>query len=90
MTAGNASGINDGAAAVVLMSAEAAKARGIPALARIVAIAEGGVEPDVMGLGPVPAVELVVSATQLSLHTTRLFRHNCPLMYLRMTIIILL
>lgn len=61
MTAGNASGINDGAAALVLMSAEQAAKKGIPALAKIVAIAETGVEPDIMGIGPVPAVELVVS-----------------------------
>lgn len=47
------------------MSAEAAKAKGIPSLARIVAIAQAGIEPDVMGLGPIPAVELVVSSTQL-------------------------
>lgn len=61
MTSGNASGINDGAAAVVLMSADAAAAKGIKPMARIVAVAEGGVEPDVMGIGPIPAVEAVVS-----------------------------
>lgn len=42
------------------MSAEAASSKGIPVLAKIVAIAQGGVEPDVMGLGPIPAVQLVV------------------------------
>lgn len=61
VTSGNASGINDGAAAVVLMSSDKAKAKGIPVLAKIIAIAEAGVEPKVMGLGPIPAVELVVN-----------------------------
>lgn len=61
VTAGNASGINDGAAAVVLMSGEAATNKGVKPIARIVAIAEAGVEPDIMGYGPVPAVELLVS-----------------------------
>lgn len=61
MTAGNASGMNDGAAAVVLMSREAAVEKKITPIARIVAIAESGVEPNIMGMGPVPAVELVVS-----------------------------
>ena len=55
VTAGNASGINDGAAALVLMEAETATARGITPLARIVAYGLGGVAPEVMGLGPVPA-----------------------------------
>ncbi|KAH0545946.1 acetyl-CoA acetyltransferase, cytosolic [Cotesia glomerata] len=76
VTAGNASGINDGAAAVVLMSAEAAKARGIPALARIVAIAEGGVEPDIMGLGPVPAVELLLKKANWSKDQVDLYELN--------------
>ena len=55
VTAGNASGINDGAAAVVLMSAEDAEARGIEPLARIVSWATCGVDPAVMGTGPIPA-----------------------------------
>jgi acetyl-CoA C-acetyltransferase len=55
VTAGNASGINDGAAALVLMSAENAKRRGLPALARIRSWAHAGVEPDIMGTGPIPA-----------------------------------
>ena len=55
VTAGNASGINDGAAAVVLMSEENAKARGLTPLARIVAWAQAGVDPAVMGTGPIPA-----------------------------------
>ncbi|MGE0233256.1 MAG: acetyl-CoA C-acetyltransferase [Flavobacteriaceae bacterium] len=55
VTAGNASGINDGAAAVVLMSASEAKARGIAPLARIVSWASVGVDPAIMGSGPIPA-----------------------------------
>jgi acetyl-CoA C-acetyltransferase len=55
VTAGNASGINDGAAAVVLMTAEEAKKRGLVPLARIVSWAQAGVDPKVMGTGPIPA-----------------------------------
>ncbi|MBY0334931.1 MAG: acetyl-CoA C-acetyltransferase [Acetobacteraceae bacterium] len=55
VTAGNASGINDGAAAVVVMSAEEAKRRGITPLARIVSWATAGVDPSIMGTGPIPA-----------------------------------
>ncbi|HEY8247542.1 MAG TPA: acetyl-CoA C-acetyltransferase [Hyphomicrobium sp.] len=55
VTAGNASGINDGAAAVVLMTAAEAKKRGIEPLARIVSWAQAGVDPSIMGTGPVPA-----------------------------------
>jgi acetyl-CoA C-acetyltransferase len=55
VTAGNASGINDGAAAVVLMSAAEAKRRGLAPLARIVSWATAGVDPALMGTGPIPA-----------------------------------
>jgi len=55
VTAGNASGINDGAGAVVLMSAGEAKRRGIEPLARIVSWAQAGVDPKIMGTGPIPA-----------------------------------
>ena len=55
VTAGNASGINDGAAALLLMTAGEAKARGIEPLARIVSWAHAGVDPSVMGTGPIPA-----------------------------------
>ena len=55
VTAGNASGINDGAAALVLMSAEEAKKRGLKPLARIVSWAQVGVDPAIMGTGPIPA-----------------------------------
>jgi len=55
VTAGNASGLNDGAAAVVLMSADEAKARGLEPLARIASWAQAGVDPAIMGTGPIPA-----------------------------------
>ena len=55
VTAGNASGINDGAAVVVLMSAEEAEKRGVEPLARIVSWATAGVDPSIMGTGPIPA-----------------------------------
>jgi acetyl-CoA C-acetyltransferase len=55
VTAGNASGLNDGAAAVVLMSAENANKRGLAPLARIVSFASAGVDPKIMGIGPIPA-----------------------------------
>jgi acetyl-CoA C-acetyltransferase len=55
VTAGNASGLNDGAAALVLMSAEEARSRGLTPLARIAAWATAGVDPSVMGSGPIPA-----------------------------------
>jgi acetyl-CoA C-acetyltransferase len=55
VTAGNASGINDGAGAVVLASAEAVRAHGLKPMARLVAYAHAGVDPKVMGIGPVPA-----------------------------------
>jgi acetyl-CoA C-acetyltransferase len=59
VTAGNASGINDAAAAVVLMEKSAAQKQGAKPLARLVAYAHAGVEPQLMGLGPIPAVKRV-------------------------------
>jgi acetyl-CoA C-acetyltransferase len=61
VTAGNASGINDGAAAVVLMTAEEAERRSIKPLARIVSWATAGVDPAVMGSGPIPASRLALA-----------------------------
>jgi len=55
VTAGNASGINDGAAAVVMTTESRAKALGLPILARVVAYASAGVKPEIMGTGPIPA-----------------------------------
>ena len=66
VTAGNASGINDAAAAVLLMSEEKAKDLGLKPLVKIKAYASGGVDPAFMGLGPVPAVRKVLEKTRLS------------------------
>jgi len=65
VTAGNASGINDGAAAVVLMSAEKAAALGLRPWLRVVSRAEAGVRPEVMGSGPIPAVEKALAKAGL-------------------------
>ncbi|MBO8164483.1 MAG: acetyl-CoA C-acetyltransferase [Brevibacillus sp.] len=67
VTAGNASGINDGAAAVILMKEGRARELGLTPLARIVSYAWAGVEPDLMGYGPVPAVQKALAKAQLSL-----------------------
>ncbi len=66
VTAGNASGINDGAAALVLARAGAANAAGLTPRARILGYAHAGVRPEVMGIGPVPAVEALCQRTGLS------------------------
>jgi acetyl-CoA C-acetyltransferase len=65
VTAGNASGINDAAAAVVLMEAGAAAKQGLKPIARLVAYSHAGVEPQVMGLGPIPAVKRIFEKTGL-------------------------
>jgi acetyl-CoA C-acetyltransferase len=67
VTAGNASGINDGACAVVMMSAEKAAALGLEPLARIKGFASGGVDPAYMGLGPIPATRKVLKRLNLSM-----------------------
>ncbi|VUD60051.1 Acetyl-CoA acetyltransferase [Thalassocella blandensis] len=61
VTAGNASGINDGAAAVIMMSADKAKALGLKPLVRIAAYANAGVDPAIMGTGPIPATQRCLS-----------------------------
>jgi acetyl-CoA C-acetyltransferase len=66
VTAGNASGINDAAAAVVLMEAGTAKARGLKPLARLVAYAHAGVDPKYMGIGPVPATQMALKKAGLT------------------------
>ncbi|MEM8631686.1 MAG: acetyl-CoA C-acyltransferase family protein [Pseudomonadota bacterium] len=65
VTAGNASGINDGAAAMVLARAEAAEAAGAKPRARVLGYAHAGVRPDVMGIGPIPAVQHLLERTGL-------------------------
>ena len=67
VTAGNASGVNDGAAAMIIASADAVKTHGLTPRARIVAGAAAGVEPAVMGIGPVPASQKALRLASLSL-----------------------
>ena len=67
VTAANASGINDAAAAVLLMEAGVAKARGAKTMARLVGYAHAGVDPKIMGIGPVPATKAVLAKTGLKL-----------------------
>lgn len=67
VTAGNASGINDGAAAMVLARAEAADKAGLKPRARVLGYAHAGVRPEVMGIGPVPAVEALLKKTGLKI-----------------------
>ncbi|RZJ15860.1 MAG: acetyl-CoA C-acyltransferase [Acidovorax sp.] len=76
VTAGNASGINDAAAAVVLMEAGAAKARGAKPLARLVAYAHAGVDPKYMGIGPVPATQLALRKAGLTVNDLDVIEAN--------------
>ncbi|HWF86156.1 MAG TPA: acetyl-CoA C-acetyltransferase [Vicinamibacterales bacterium] len=76
VTAGNASGINDGAAALVVATGEKARAIGTPPLARILAYASTGVDPMVMGMGPVPAVRKVLDRAGLRADDIDLFELN--------------
>ena len=76
VTAGNASGINDGAAAIVVMSEEKAKELGIKPMATWVGGALAGVEPEVMGIGPVAATKKVLKKTELSLDDIDLIEAN--------------
>jgi 3-oxoadipyl-CoA thiolase len=76
VTAGNSSGLNDGASALLLMSAEKAKALNLKPLARIVASAAAGVEPRVMGLGPVPATKKVLQRAGLQMKDIGLVELN--------------
>ncbi len=66
MTAGNASGINDGAAAIVLARADAAEKAGLKPKARVLGYAHAGVRPEVMGIGPIPAVQKLLERTGLT------------------------
>ncbi len=76
VTAGNASGINDGAAAVVLMTAEAASRRGLTPLARIVSWATAGVDPAIMGTGPIPASRMALKKAGWSVRDLDLIEAN--------------
>jgi acetyl-CoA C-acetyltransferase len=76
VTAGNASGINDGAAALILMSGQKVKELGIKPMARIVAYATAGVEAELMGYGPVPATQKILKQTGLTLEQIDLIEVN--------------
>ena len=76
VTAGNASSLNDGAAAVLLMSATKAKALGLPVLARIAAYANAGVDPAIMGIGPVSATQRCLSKAGWNLDQLDLIEAN--------------
>lgn len=76
VTAGNASGINDGAAAFVVMSADKAKELGLKPLAKIVSYASAGVDPAIMGTGPVPAVRKALKKADLTVKDIDLFELN--------------
>jgi len=76
VTAGNASGINDGAAAVIMMSAKKAEALGLKPLVRIAAYSSAGVDPKVMGMGPVPASKLCLSKAGWTKDTPDLMEIN--------------
>jgi acetyl-CoA C-acetyltransferase len=76
VTAGNSSGINDGAAATILMSREEAELRGLEPLAKIVSWASCGVEPSLMGLGPIPAVNIALKKAGWKIKDIDLFEVN--------------
>lgn len=76
VTAGNASGINDGAAALVIMSEKQAKNRGITPLASVVSYASAALEPGIMGLGPIPAVRKALSKANLKIEDIDIFELN--------------
>ncbi len=76
VTAGNSSGINDGAAGIVLMSADEAKRRGLKPMARIVTSAVAGVDPNCMGLGPIPATQKALVRANLRIDDIDLIEVN--------------
>ena len=76
VTAGNASGLNDGAAALVLAGAEAAEKAGLKPRARVLGYAHAGVRPEVMGIGPVPAVQNLLERTGLSIDAFDVIESN--------------
>ncbi|MDD3757777.1 MAG: acetyl-CoA C-acyltransferase family protein [Advenella sp.] len=76
VTAGNASGINDGAAAVVLMNEEMVRERNAKPLARLVAYAHAGVEPGLMGIGPVPATQKALAKAGLTINDMDIIEAN--------------
>ena len=79
VTAGNASGINDGAAVVMVMSIQEAMRHGVSPLVRIVSWAQAGVDPSVMGTGPIPAIKAAVCPFMYSHLCMPIF--VCPFIY---------
>jgi acetyl-CoA C-acetyltransferase len=76
VTAGNASGINDGAAAILVMSADKAKELGLKPMVKVVSYASAGVDPKVMGLGPIPATKKALEKAGLKLSDIDLIEAN--------------
>ena len=76
VTAGNSSGINDGAACVIMTTREYAKELNLPILATLKGYAEAGVDPAIMGIGPVPAIEKLVARTRIPLEKVDIFELN--------------
>lgn len=76
VTAGNASGLNDGASAIILANGQLAAAQQLPIMAEVIAIGQGGVDPSVMGIGPVPAIKKALEAANLTLADIDLFELN--------------
>jgi 3-oxoadipyl-CoA thiolase len=76
VTAGNASGVNDGAAALILASAKAAEKHGLTPMARVLGLASAGVPPRIMGIGPVPAVRKLMERTGLRLSDVDMIELN--------------
>ena len=76
VTAGNSSGINDGAACVIMTTREYAKELNLPILATLKGYAEAGVDPAIMGIGPVPAIEKLVARIRIPLEKVDIFELN--------------
>lgn len=76
VTAANASGLNDGASAIILASGQLAAAQQLPIMAEVIAIGQGGVDPSLMGIGPVPAIKKALEAANLTLADIDLFELN--------------
>jgi acetyl-CoA C-acetyltransferase len=76
VTAGNASGLNDGASSVILMSADAANDKGLKPMAKVVAYGHSGVAPEVMGIGPVPAMKVALERAGLTVDDLDVIESN--------------
>jgi acetyl-CoA C-acetyltransferase len=76
VTAGNSSSINDGAAALVLMDEQVARAHGLPILAQLVGYSHAGVDPAYMGIGPIPAIQKVLAKTGIRRDDVAIYEIN--------------